>query len=269
MKDFVQDFVNNSKNYHIYVHNLGNFDGYLLIKYFYEFLGKYDILMDKSKTIINIDLPNNISIRDSLRIFPSSLDELSKQFKVENPKISFNHNQVTVNKIYNDKKFKKNLEQYLTNDLIYLLQVILATTKMIYENYGVDLSKTYSTASLAIKIFRTKFLDKAIPLLPKHVDTFVRNSYRGGATDVYRCVGENLHYYDVNYLYPYAMKKPMPYKFLGIVNKPELNNFFEFVYAKIRVPLSVKTPVLPWQDINNKTLIYPHGTFTGHFLVKS
>jgi hypothetical protein len=117
---------------------------------------------------------------------------------------------------------------------------------MIYKNYGVDLSKTYSTAFLAIKIFRTKFLDKAIPLLPKHVNTFVRNSYREGATDVYRYVGKILYYYDINSLYPYIMKKPMPYEFLGVVNKPELNNFFGFIYTKINVPLSIKTLVLPW-----------------------
>ena len=35
---------------------------------------------------------------------------------------------------------------------------------------------------------------------------FVRKSYFGGATDYYRGHGYNLKYYDVNSLYPFAMK---------------------------------------------------------------
>ena len=36
-------------------------------------------------------------------------------------------------------------------------------------------------------------------------DRFIRGSYYGGAVDYYKAYGENLHYYDVNSLYPYAM----------------------------------------------------------------
>lgn len=265
MISFVQEFSKNAGNYHIYVHNLGSFDGYLLIKSFYKVLGKHDMLMDKSKSIISIELPDKISIRDSLRIFPSSLADLSKQFKIPNPKIIFDHEKVTIQKIFEDLEFRKELEHYLYLDLKSLFQVMLAATKLILQKYNVDLSKVYSTSSLAMRIFRTKFLKDPIPLLPKHVDTFVRNSYRGGATDVYKCVGENLYYYDVNSLYPYAIKNPMPYEFLGVQKNFDLDNFFGFVYAKIYIPFSEKPPVLPWLEAKTSSLLYPRGTFTGHF----
>lgn len=41
-------------------------------------------------------------------------------------------------------------------------------------------------------------------------DRFVRKSYFGGASDIYKARGVRLRYYDVNSLYPYAMKNPMP-----------------------------------------------------------
>jgi len=36
-------------------------------------------------------------------------------------------------------------------------------------------------------------------------DKFIRRWYYGGHTDVYIPYGENLHYYDANSLYPFAM----------------------------------------------------------------
>jgi hypothetical protein len=61
------------------------------------------------------------------------------------------------------------------------------------------------TATLSLKIFRTKFLNKDIFILPQSIDSFIRPGYYGGGTDVYKAYGELLYYYDVNSLYPYAM----------------------------------------------------------------
>ncbi|KAF7720564.1 hypothetical protein EC973_007444, partial [Apophysomyces ossiformis] len=62
-----------------------------------------------------------------------------------------------------------------------------------------------------------------------------------------------------------AMLNPMPYEFLGVRHKPNLNNFFGFIYAKVTVPSSVKVPVLPWKDPETEDTIYPRGFFTGHY----
>ena len=74
--------------------------------------------------------------------------------------------------------------------------------------YGVDITSILSTSTLSLKIFRKKFLNKdiEIPILNGWIDKFIRNGYYGGATDYYKAKGENLHYYDVNSLYPNGMQ---------------------------------------------------------------
>ena len=66
-------------------------------------------------------------------------------------------------------------------------------------------------STLSMKIFRSKFLNVDIPILKRLDDTFIRKAYFGGATDYYRLKAENLHYYDVNSLYPFARMKDMPF----------------------------------------------------------
>ena len=78
--------------------------------------------------------------------------------------------------------------------------------------YNVDITTIVSTSSLALKIFRTNYLKLNIPVLNKNLDTFVRLGYFGGATDFYLAECEDLKYYDVNSLYPYAMKNYMRIK---------------------------------------------------------
>ena len=69
-------------------------------------------------------------------------------------------------------------------------------------------------------------------------DGFIRNAYFGGATDIYKAYGENLHYYDVNSLYPHAMLKPMPHKisyFIKDMSNVRLEDLFGFCKAKVTI----------------------------------
>lgn len=95
-------------------------------------------------------------------------------------------------------------------------------------------------------------------------DAFIRNSYYGGATDIYECYAKDLHYYDVNSLYPHAMCKPMPFEVLEKGKNLPLNrldNFFGFLEVDIECPDNMERPVLPYR-LNGRT-IYPTGLFTG------
>lgn len=38
----------------------------------------------------------------------------------------------------------------------------------------------------------------------------IKKAFYGGLVDTYNIKGDNLHYYDVNSLYPYAMLQDMP-----------------------------------------------------------
>jgi len=86
------------------------------------------------------------------------------------------------------------------------------------KTYEVDLSTAFSLSSLALKVYRTRFMPKELaydevrqklvevtkPLttLSKFQDDLIRPSYAGGSASAFKPVGSDLHYYDINSLYP-------------------------------------------------------------------
>jgi hypothetical protein len=89
-------------------------------------------------------------------------------------------------------------------------------------------------------------LSDEIPILPRYYDKIIRESYFGGIVNLYKPYGMDLYYYDVNSLYPYAMLKDMPGKFIRVIYKNiDLNNFFGFVRAIIKIPKDCKYPFAP------------------------
>jgi hypothetical protein len=129
-------------------------------------------------------------------------------------------------------------------------------------DYQVDICSILSTSTLSMKIFRSNFLNVDIPILKRLDDTFIRKAYFGGATDYYQLKAENLHYYDVNSLYPFAMMKPMPFKLIRKIIFQDnigfnLNNIFGYLKVEVTCPKNIKIPVLPCK-FNGKT-IFPTG----------
>lgn len=61
-------------------------------------------------------------------------------------------------------------------------------------------------------IYRSNYLipEYNIPLTKGNIYNAIKESYFGGLVDVYKNNGVNLHYYDINSLYPFSMLKPMP-----------------------------------------------------------
>jgi len=64
----------------------------------------------------------NIWIDDSLRIIPLSLINLIGFFKVEYPKLEFNHEEINLNNL--SKKKKNEVLIYLKHELLSLLEII-------------------------------------------------------------------------------------------------------------------------------------------------
>ena len=122
-----------------------------------------------------------------------------------------------------------------------------------------------STSTLSLKIFRKDLLgNKKIPIFNQNIDSFIRDSYYGGATDNYKLHAKNLHYYDINSLYPFAMCKPMPHNLLNIkYNYIDLDTFFGFIKCEVFCPDSVLRPILPIKF--NGRVIYPHGKWIGTY----
>ena len=268
----------------IFVHNLGSFDGYFILKYLTFAFNADRVLsiVDDSNKFIQISLclkdPNeklksDESIpytywKDSYRIFPVSLNDLAKVFNKGEGKTSPYNPEFNSISMFNNKKLLSEFRKYSVQDSVALYKSMRSAILAYHEEYNIDLSDVLSTSSLSLKIFRTNFLDSDIPILKSTHDKYVRKAYIGGATDYYKLYGQNLHYYDVNSLYPYSMGYDMPLeliKFHPSLKDWDLSNFFGFALAEIYCPGpdTVRNPVLPYKCDKTHRTIYPRGKWSG------
>ena len=96
--------------------------------------------------------------------------------------------------------------EYGKQDTRALINSLKRAQNAYFKKFGVDITTIVSIPSLAFKIFRLNYLDKKIPVIRGLHEIYIKRSYQGGATDIYKCVVKLLHYIDVNSLYPHAMR---------------------------------------------------------------
>ncbi|XP_075515543.1 DNA polymerase-like [Primulina tabacum] len=205
--------------------------------------------------------------RDSCTMLTSPLNTLAKTLCPElGSKGSLPHDILNKSNImiYSDQ-----LIPYLKQDILLLGGVMLKAQDLYRSQYHIDIEEVMTISSLSLKIFRMNYLDDDI--FPIHIptqnqDSFIRRGYYGGHFDVYKPYGENLHYYDVNSLYPFIMKSyPMPCGIPVWHNKLEsvgLDSLFGFIEAYVVCPTTISKPFLPYKD-KNGTLLFPTGKFIG------
>nr|YP_010759074.1 DNA polymerase [Hericium alpestre]WEX31988.1 DNA polymerase [Hericium alpestre] len=257
------------RNWIIFTHNLGSFDGYFIYKTLFELpdikIEKVNTIVDSRNQFITINaeiLGVKLVWKDSMRIFPVSLNELCKVFKVDGKFMKYNKDFNNFS-LFKDNILLAQFQKYAEQDAFCLLESLMKAQQIYLDKYEIDIISILSTSTLSMKIFRTKFLDEEIPTLSLEEDRIIREAYFGGATDYYKLYGEKLYYYDVNSLYPYAMCNDIPLKFVKTTNNENSlnNNVFGFVEVKVHCPISVTRPFLPVK-YNNQT-IYPHGHWEG------
>ena len=269
----VFEFIfNNPTNFEIiFTHNLGSFDGYFIYKalsnYFTDNPEIVSTIIDNQNKFItikvNLDNNKNIKWLDSYRIFPLSLDDLCKMFKVEG-KISKYDERFNSIDMFNDPKLLEEFKQYAVQDSSALFDALIKAQDLYFSMYSVDITSILSTSTLSLKIFRQMFLNVNIPILKESEEGFIRKGYFGGATDYYYAYCENAHYYDVNSLYPHAMKNLIPFKVIKFhkdLSNIKLENFFGFCLAKVTAPKDIEYPLLPYKH-EGKT-IFPIGSWSG------
>jgi hypothetical protein len=119
-----------------------------------------------------------------------------------------------------------------------------------------------------MNIYLQKYYKNNIPLISKRsVYNDIKKSYYGGITEVYKPYGENLYYYDVNSLYPYAGLNPMhglncTYK--ENINKDIkdcFNELFGFYYSVVETN-DQYLGLLPVRD-KNDSIVNPNGYYEG------
>lgn len=168
----------------IFVHNLGNFDGYFIYKALSEQMEPefVNTIIDNQNKFITINLKNkfnHIKWLDSYRIFPVSLKELCDVFNVEG-KLSEYNSKFNNLDLFNNDSLLDEFKQYALQDSIALLKALLKAQEIYLIDFNIDITSIVSTSSLSLKIFRTKFLNVHIPILKGSIDRFIRRSYFGG-----------------------------------------------------------------------------------------
>lgn len=286
-----------------YVHNMAGFDIVYILKYLNPYIAnkeKYsvDIFSRDDKVLyIKIGLlnsPRYFTLVDSYFILNERLDKLGESFEVKVRKTYFPYSFVKQNTLFYegakpDISFYKNksvslpqgtydeLDQfnpwstkiatlkYLEKDLVCLAQVMWSFHRNMKDTYGVQTYKLKTLPSIALKTFLTKYYNNQIPLITNGtVESDIRQSYYGGITEVYKPYGENLYYYDVNSLYPYASLNDLPglNAEYGIYTGEDLSNLFGFFKCHISAPNSY-LGLLPVRT--KKGLVCPTGSYEGWY----
>lgn len=311
-------FSLNLKNTDIYFHNLSSFDVIFILKPLLNMDNVKTNIMLREDKFIQIEIKYNncsINIKDSLLILPGSLNNLSKCLKIETPKEIFprklfeketfsadfiSESVPDYNKYFN--KFEVSLEdynnyckqferkswslktetlKYVDIDCIALHQILIKFGNMIFNMWGIDIKHTPTLPALCFKIYRSRYMPKdTIPIITGIPYRDIKQSYTGGSTDMYIPYGENIWCYDVNSLYPTAMKlyKYPVGKFISFNNTNDLKwnelenllqrKLFGFLECEVNCPDSIVHPVLQIRreiSPNSPRTFSPIGTFTGWF----
>lgn len=201
---------------------------------------------------------------DSARLFPSSLNDLCKMYEVEGKATEYKQEWNDISLLDNKEELEI-FTQYSKQDSISLLLALLKARKIYLTDFDVDITKVVSAPSLSLLIFRHKYLELSIPILQRDIDSIIRQSYFGGSSDYNIHYGENLKYYDVNSLYPFAMMNDMPLHYLFTIENSgiELEDTFGFVEAIITPPKDIQNPLLMHHYMGKN--IHPIGTWQGTY----
>lgn len=276
-KDYFNFVIKLAKDKNIYIHFSHNlsYDGYFILKYLHMFYPPKDIKLkiDKNQKFVSIELhtaaPDSHIIiwKDSLRLFPLSLADLTKVMGLPGKTEAYNKDEFGSLDLFKCKDTLNRFKDYSLNDSISLYRAILKAQEHYQIEYLIDICKLYSLPGLALKVFRMHFIPEeidAIPSLDKNPDIFIRRGYFGGGVHLYKEHGKKVYYYDVNSLYPYAQCNPMPFKNLGWRKEiNSLDNFFGFCLAEIICPMNITKPMLPYST-GGKT-VFPTGSWTGTY----
>ena len=207
---------------------------------------KIKILLDNHHKFISIEY-QNLRFLDSCRLSGGqSLKNICKIWKVDSPKLESKELwfQKEILLEENKEEYLK-LLRYAQIDSLSLYQFIYKATLHYRTLFDIDFLSKVSTASLNYKIWsQTIGLKGRNIALPLITDKFTRAGDYGGYTNYFKFAGQNLHHYDVNSLYPYAMLNEMPVEIIDEFSledkKPKLETFFGFAYAKITNPTNLE-----------------------------
>jgi hypothetical protein len=242
----------------IFAHFGGRFDFLFFIDEALKQGWQIENLITRGTPILTFELvrgEERITFCDSSALLPFGLKRLCENFKVEHPKQDIDYSKIT--------KITPKLLKYLEHDCKGLYEVL---EKFYSWPLIAKAGPATTLAGQALRVFRT-MMKEEIPALNKRVDRYVRASYFGGRTEIFKPIfeseSEEITCYDVNSLYPFQMwSHDMPVRFLHFTDEYDPYNpgFYD---CRVEVPESEYVPALG--ILHEGKYVFPTGTFTGRF----
>lgn len=198
-----------------------------------------------------------IEFRDSSAMLPFGLASLTENFGVEHKKQEIDYDKIV--------SITPELLEYLRFDNWGLYECLWR-----YFNWPIirEAGSATTMASQALRVFRT-FLNREISALRPSVDSFVRSSYFGGRTEIFKPFYQQhtdesmLRCYDVNSLYPFVMKEhdyPGRFKYETQFYMEDEIGFYD---VEVEVPEMYVPPLGVRFEGMEDRLIFPTGEFRG------
>jgi len=164
---------------------------------------------------------------------------------------------------------RKELVRYNLNDSFITYRAI-KFLQLGFTRIGAKLRIT--APSTAIDLYRRRFLEKPVIQPEKDILMYMYKGYYGGRTEIIkRGFVKNLHYFDVNSLYPSVMVREYPDPASLIkTDKVSRQNIFDYeglADVTVNAP-KMYIPYLPYRFLDaakQKKLIFPYGVMRGHY----
>jgi hypothetical protein len=241
-----------------YAHNGGNFDAVFALA---SIIANnptlaVEIIPSQSSILLmkvrNKETKSQWQFLDSARTLPDSLENLGQCFlgkgKVKD---------IDYEKLHLDPR----RYEYLKNDCVLLYDVLSKYFTLLYDRLGGTAG--ISAASTALATYRTSYQPRPLPEISEHATRLSRAGYYGGRCEPFRkeFVGPGkLNCYDVNSMYPWAMRQPQPIEELDAEGLHL--DLAGFIDCTVDVqPCHV--PILPCRTRNR--LLFPIGQWRGTF----
>jgi len=254
MKNYI---LNNCQGKILIAHNL-DFD----FNIFLDIL-PYSRLIYKNGRVISVKYPekakrkDSIYFYDSMNFLPTSLEKLALSIgltKMEKPK--------TLGQYPKTKTEWEYLEKYNINDSMIVYQFGVKTQDFL-NSYNTNFNATISSCSM--ELFRKNYMKQDYLRVKFNITENIFKSYYGGRTEVFNRgeFDESLNYYDINSMYPYAMKE-FEYPIVKGIYYDYWKDWQKYQgFSEAIITSKIKLPLLPCK-IDTK-LKFPNGKFRGTY----
>lgn len=255
------DFIFSCKCKEIYFHFGGGYDFLFLLDFSYKNFETFEVteMLPRGSKFLSISIKRKstghvIRFMDSSALLPFSLRSLAENFGVETQKGEIDYEKIL--------EVTDELLFYMKADHLALHQVLI---KFFSNPLIVAAGRKQTIASQAYNIYKKSFQKVAIDRLSPEIDSFCRQAYQGGRTEIFKPVFNGpgkLSVYDINSLYPFAMKNSdYPISFKNWTRSFKENELGIY-HLTVFVPLM---DIPPLGVINKGKYVFPCGKFEGYW----